>query len=222
MTLTKEQLLAIMPKVGAQAARWTTAINQAAARYRIDSRPRMAAFLAQVAHESGQLQFKVESLNYRVDALVPTFGTARITPAQARQYGRIDNVRPADQKTIAMIVYGGEWGRKNLGNTGQYDGWDMRGRGAIQLTGRFNYKACGVALGIDLVAKPEQLEIPENSIMAAAWYWSSNGLNELADGGVGKFQDIGSIINTGKKGRVPKGAADRLAYYEKAIKALAP
>lgn len=220
MSLTKEQLVAIMPKTASQADRLVMALNTAATRYKINSKSRLAAWLAQVAHESGQLQFKVESLNYKVDALVPTFGLNRITQAQAKQFGRIDNVQAADQKAIANIVYGGEWGRKNLGNIGPNDGWNYRGRGPIQLTGLGNYKAAGSALGLDLVNSPEQLEIPENAIMAAAWYWAQNGLNELADGGQAKFQDIGSIINTGKKGRVPKGADDRLAYYNKAIKVL--
>jgi putative chitinase len=220
MSITKEQLIAIMPKTAAQADRLVLALNTAATRYKINSKSRMAAWLAQLAHESGQLQFKVEGLNYKVDALVPTFGLHRITQAQAKQFGRIDNIQAADQKAIANIVYGGEWGRKNLGNVGPNDGWNYRGRGGIQLTGLGNYKAAGSALGLDLVNNPEQLEVPENSIMAAAWYWANNGLNELADGGQAKFQDIGSIINTGKKGRVPKGASERLAYYNKAIQVL--
>ncbi|MNG30333.1 hypothetical protein D3C84_1159350 [compost metagenome] len=55
--------------------------------------------------------------------------------------------------------------------------------------------------------------------MSAAWWWSAHGLNALAD--AGRFQDIGSVINTGKPGRVPHGAAERKALYDRALKVLA-
>ncbi|MEG1079617.1 MAG: glycoside hydrolase family 19 protein, partial [Pseudomonas sp.] len=65
----------------------------------------------------------------------------------------------------------------------------------------------------------EMLEQPEHAAITAAWWWAKHGLNELAD--AGRFQDIGSLINTGKPGRVPHGAAERKALHDRALKVLA-
>lgn len=71
---------------------------------------------------------------------------------------------------------------------------------------------------MDLIAKPELLEQPQYAAMTAAWFWTVNGLNALAD--TGDIQNIGSVINTGQKGKVPNGADDRLALYARALKVL--
>lgn len=75
----------------------------------------------------------VESLNYSEQALNKKFGN-RINLAQARQFGR-NTAHSADQRSIANIIYGGEWGRIHLGNTQPNDGWATRRRGLSQLTG---------------------------------------------------------------------------------------
>lgn len=69
-----------------------------------------------------------------------------------------------------------------------------------------------------LEIQPELLEQPEQAAQSAAWWWAQHGLNELAD--AGRFQDIGSIINTGQPGRIPNGAADRKELYDLALKVL--
>ena len=74
-------------------------------------------------------------------------------------------------------------------------------------------------MGLDLINQPELLEQPKNACLSAAWFWATNGLNTLAD--AGDNQNIGSVINTGRKGRVPNGAAERQAFYGKALKVLA-
>lgn len=72
-------------------------------------------------------------------------------------------------------------GRKDLGNTQPGDGRRFRGRGPIQITGRANYEDCGKALGLDLIAHPELLELPEHGCRASAWFWAVKGLNKFAD-----------------------------------------
>lgn len=72
-------------------------------------------------------------------------------------------------------------GRKDLGNTQIGDGVKFKGRGALQVTGRDMYRLCGLALGLDLISKPELLELPENAFKASAWCWKHKGLNEVAD-----------------------------------------
>ena len=107
---------------------------------------RVAAFIAQIGHESGQLRYVKE-----------IWGP---TAAQMRYEGRAD-----------------------LGNTQPGDGSKYRGRGLIQITGRANYKACGEALGLDLINHPELLEKPQHACMSAAWFWATKGLSPLDDEG---------------------------------------
>ncbi|WP_085599814.1 MULTISPECIES: glycoside hydrolase family 19 protein [unclassified Pseudomonas] len=208
MPLTEQQLLQILPNAGPRAGVFVPALNRAMMRWKIDSRIRQAAFIAQVGHESGQLRSLVENLNYSAEALARTWPnrfTAETAATCARQ-----------PEKIANKVYGGRMGN---GPEASGDGWRFRGRGLLQVTGRSNYVAAGVGLGLSLETQPELLEQPEQAAQSAAWWWSTHGLNELAD--AGRIQDIGSIINTGQPGRVPNGAADRKALYELALKVLA-
>jgi putative chitinase len=112
-----------------------------AEKYGINTPLRMAHFLAQTAHESGEFKVVEENLNYKTTALTAMFGS-RITAEQAGKVGRNDATgQKADQAAIANIIYGGAWGAKNLGNTEEGDGTKFKGRGVIQLTGRANYTA---------------------------------------------------------------------------------
>ncbi len=106
----------------------------------------LAYILATPYLETGaKMQPIRENLNYSVDGLLKTFGRHRISEADARKYGRSGG-RPANQEAIANIIYGGEWGRKNLGNTQPGDGWKYRGGGLPQVTGRANFRKFGMEL----------------------------------------------------------------------------
>lgn len=83
-----------------------------------------------------------ENLNYSVASLVSKFGN-RISASDAAKYGRTA-MQKANQEAIANIIYGGEWGKKNLGNTQPGDGWKYRGRSLTQITGRRNYAKFGL------------------------------------------------------------------------------
>ena len=201
MPITSQQLLQILPNAGQDAGVFVPVLNTAMVHYQIIGTKRIAAFIAQVGHESGQLTRPVENLNYSSDALRKTwpsrFGVELATAA----------ARKPEQ--IANIAYG-----NRMGNTAPGDGWKYRGRGLIQITGKSNYHACGEALGLDLIAHPELLEKPQHACMSAAWFWASRGLNTLAD--AGKFDAITQRINGGQT-----GAADRKALYARALKVLA-
>ena len=96
-----------------------------------------------------------------------------------------------------------------LGNTQPGDGKRFKGRGPIQITGRFNYKKYGDLLGVDLTASPERAAAPDVAFLTAGLFWKTNGLNELADGQ--QFVTITHRINGGEN-----GLADRQKYYERA------
>ncbi|QIG68900.1 lysozyme-like protein [Rhizobium phage RHph_Y55] len=101
----------------------------------------------------GTFLTKQESLNYSPDGLKSTFG-ARISNAQAQQLGRTP-AHAANQPAIANTVYGGDWGKEHLGNVQPNDGWDFRGRGLCQITGRANYERFAKLLGQPLDTNPD-------------------------------------------------------------------
>lgn len=111
---------------------------------------------------------------------------------------------------VQEIASGGTYeGRADLGNVEPGDGIRYKGRGLIQITGRANYQRCGDALGCDLISEPEMLEQPDLAARSAAWFWSSHGLNALAD--ADNFLVITKRINGGTN-----GYADRQAYLARA------
>lgn len=194
------------------ATAWAPALTAAMEKFSINTPRRQAAFIAQVAHESNGFESLVENLNYRSDKLVGVFGAQRISQALADQLGRTD-ARKANQEGIANAVYGGVWGKANLGNFEPGDGWKFRGRGLIQLTGRMNYDNAGKALGLDLVNKPDQVATPDVAAMTAAWFWNKKNLNGFAD--IASTKAITKAINGGDL-----GLADREARYASALQVL--
>lgn len=146
----------------------------------INTKGRIAAFLAQVAHESAEFKYMEE-----------VWGP---TPQQLKY-------EPPSQSAA------------RLGNTQAGDGFRYRGRGPVQITGRENYRLCGQALGVDLVAKPELLCTPEYAFRSACWYWTKRKLNSLAD--AGDFSGITQRINGGYN-----GLESRLEFYNRALAVL--
>lgn len=181
---------------------------ETASRYAISNPIRLAAFLAQVGHESGSLGRTVENLSYSADLLLATW-PARFTREMAEQMAR----KP---EAIANHVYGGR-----MGNDRDGDGWKYRGRGLIQITGKTNYEAIteGLAERLgdavpDFVLQPDLLAEPRWAALSAGCYWDDRHLNELAD--MGDFDKITTRINGGQNGK-----ADRRARFQRSMKALA-
>jgi len=197
-------------------AKYQTLFN----RFSLNTQNRLSAFFGQAMHES-KLKPTTENLNYSVEGLLNTFGRHRITLQDANLYGRHGN-KPANQEMIANTIYGGEWGRKNLGNTQVGDGWKYRGRGIFQITGRSNYQsltkyAQNLGYNVDYVENPDLLLNEADSLIAALWYWNSKGLNNLAD--KNDTLGISRAINLGnsKSSATPKGLQDRInqtKYYQ--------
>lgn len=111
---------------------------------------------------------------------------------------------------VRELASGKEYeGRKDLGNTIAGDGVRFRGRGLIQITGRYNYGLLSKEFGIDLIANPMQLENPYYAAKSAGWFWKTHGCNELADKGA--FSRITMKINGGLNGQL-----DREMLYDRA------
>lgn len=188
------------------AARWFPHIEAAMQEYGITTPLDQAMFIAQMGHESGGFTRLVENLNYAAENLVPVFGSHRITHQQAAALGRTAT-QSANQKAIANLVYGGEWGNKNLGNQVAGDGWKYRGRGLKQITGLNNYRNCGHALKLDLVTQPELLEQDEYAARSAAWFYVSHGCLLHS----GDVERVTLLINGGWNGLDKRRALFNLA-----------
>lgn len=130
----------------------------------------VAYCMASAYHEVGSsLRPRRESMNYSVASLITTFPRSRISTADAQRLGRqngASGLSQSRQRQIANLVYGGEWGRKNLGNTEPDDGWTFRGGGLPQTTGRANYGRIGRVTGVDLVGHPEKIIGPRVAVAA--------------------------------------------------------
>ena len=175
--LTDPQLQQIMPNLAqAKRALYLPTLNQAMAACGVNTLLRVAAFAAQLAHESGEFRWMEEIWG-------PTAAQLGYEPPTAKA--------------------------ARLGNTQPGDGKRFKGRGPIQITGRFNYKKYGDLLGADLTASPERAAAPDVAFLTAGLFWKTNGLNELAD--AQQFVTITRRINGGEN-----GLADRQKYYERA------
>jgi len=182
--ITAAQLLKIMPAAGQRrVAMFHGPLVAAMAEFSINTRLRIAAFLAQLAHESGSLRYMEEI-------------------ASGRAYDNRSDLGNTDPVAVELAE------RFNTSPGRLY-----KGRGPIQLTGYFNYKACGEALGLDLVNNPHQAAWPNVGFRIAGHFWHSRNLNRLAD--ELQFLKITKIINGGYN-----GLAERQRFYENNLKVL--
>lgn len=181
----------------ADAPDWYPALRDSCQYFEIDSTVRVAAFLAQCAHESGGFVRLEENLNYSAAGLLRTF------PKYFSQWTAEEYARKPER--IANRVYANRMGNADESSG---DGWRYRGRGLIQLTGYNNYLRCGAGIGVDLIESPDLLtEIP-HAASSAAWFWFDAGCNRYAD--AGDFEGLTRRINGGTN-----GLADRLAWLQK-------
>lgn len=194
-----------------RASQWVDAITKATDKFSISTPLRMAAFLAEVGHESAGLSAVEENLNYRAEALLSVFKTHFPSIDIANQYAH-------NPEKIANRVYANRMGN---GPEASGDGYKYRGRGPIQLTGKDNYIKAGKALGVDLVNSPELVATPEVGALVAVWYWDENKLSSYAD--KGDITSISKIINTGSPNTPDArciGLVERARLYSIAVKAL--
>jgi putative chitinase len=185
---------------------WVRPLNAAMTRFEIGTPARAAAFLAQAAHESGELRWLVERLSYTAPRLMAVWPRRFPTLAMAQEYAKAP-------ERLANFVYASRLGN---GDVASGDGWRYRGRGIFQITGRGNYRRIGEALGLPLEDEPERVEQPEIAALTAAQFWQARGLNELADdrsddNDGADFIAICVLVNGGRE-----GLAARHKYWDAA------
>jgi putative chitinase len=202
MQVTLEILKALCPKTKeAVLAQYVEPLNEVAAYYELDtSAERLAAFLAQTAHESGAFNFTKENLSYGAKGLMTTFKKYFPTEDLAKQYER----KP---EKIANRVYANRMGN---GPEESGDGYKFCGRGLIQLTGKSNYTRFAADLDVTLDECVAYMETPAGAVSSAGWFWDQNNLNQYCDSG--DFAMLTKRINGGHI-----GLADRQHHYEQAL-----
>jgi putative chitinase len=187
--ITDDELRRILPALPADnRAEIIPHLQAAMDEFGINTRAREAAFIAQIAHESGGLTRFIENLNYSAKRLCQVFPKRFPSLAAAQPFDR-------DPEKIANSIYANRLGN---GDPASGDGFRYRGRGVIQLTGRSNYKEFGQLLGVDLEGDPDMAATLSIAFRAAAAFWKSRGCNELAD--KGDFRGVTKRINGGAIG----------------------
>jgi putative chitinase len=174
------------------------AIPDTAAKFNITNVLRLAHFLAQAGHESGQFKATSENLNYSSKGLLGIF-PRYFNASTAEQYAR----KP---EMIASKVYGGRMGN---GAEATKDGYKFRGRGYIQLTGKDNYTQFDKAVPEDILANPD-LVATKYALMSAAWFFDKNKLWGICDKGADQAT-VTAVTKRVNGGTI--GLPDRIKHF---------
>lgn len=169
-------------------------------KYKITNPLRLAHFLSQVAHESGNFQFLAENLNYSADSLLRVFPKYFKDKATAEKYAR----KP---EMIGSRVYASRMGN---GDEASKDGFKFRGRGYLQLTGKDNYKAFSDFIGEDCVANPD-LVSTKYPMDSAIWFFDKNKLWDICEKGAG--DDVVTLVTKRVNGGT-HGIEDRISKFK--------
>lgn len=196
---TKEQLKEMIPR-NPYVSQWYDAVSSILPEYEINTPQRVAAFLAQCAHESGGFVFLKENLNYKAASLRKVFPKYFADDATAARYA-------GKQEMIANRVYANRMGN---GDEASGDGFRYCGRGLIQLTGKDNYTFFAASLDIPVEEASEYLQTFEGAVQSACFFWEQNNLNKWADAG-----DILTLTKRINGGTI--GLEDRIKHYEHAL-----
>ncbi len=155
---------------------WANVLSSPMTAANITTRLRMAAFLANCAHETGGGVRLSENLRYSAKRLTEVWPSRFPTIQAALPYAWDPTDPDAEDAALANLVYGSRMGNQKNG-INDNDGWKYRGRGLIQITGFDNYAA------IQMEATPERLATRDGAAVSACRYWTINGLNATADTG---------------------------------------
>lgn len=195
------------------AALFAEPLSAACTLHHINTPLRIAALVAQCAHESAFFTRLQEDLFYRdAERVARLFRTAFDLDRDRRiSASEIEAARPylRNPEKLANRVYAGRYGN---GNEASGDGWRYRGRGLIGTTFRDNYMAAQVATGRPYVEQPDLLARPSDACLTAAFYFASRGCCSAAD--LGDIDGVTRRINPGMA-----GAEERRANFSIAVRA---
>jgi putative chitinase len=197
--LTKEQLAQLIPG-NPYVDYWHSAMERCLPDYDINTPQRVAAFMAQCGHESGNFKFLKENLKYRAASLTKVWPKYFPNMDIANQYA-------GNEEKIANRAYANRMGN---GPEESGDGWRFCGRGLIQLTGRNNYQNFADSIETDINDIPAYLATFEGAVQSACWFWETNKLNQWAD--KGDMLTLTKRINGGTL-----GLDDRIKHYQHAL-----
>jgi len=175
-------------------------LNKTMDKYDINTKPRIACFLSQVMHESVYFKFTEENLNYSAKGLVATFHKYFPTLELANAYAY-------NPQKIANKVYANRMGN---GNEASGDGFNFKGRGLIQITGKNNYTAFANGCGLTLQQAVDYMKTPAGATISAGWFWDTNKLNIYCD--KNDYVGLTKRINGGTI-----GLPERVALYNKIV-----
>jgi putative chitinase len=203
MNISASQLVAagIAPT---QASTFAAPLNDACARFDIDTPARIAAFLGQCMVESDRLIHTEENLFYSDPAHIwDVFPSHFMSASEAAPYAK-------NPSKLGARVYANRLGN---GDESSGDGYTFRGRGLLQVTGREHYSDAATGLAHDYLNAPSLVSLPADACLTAAWFWHTNKLNALADAGA--LDAITRAIN----GRAMLQATLRKQYTQQALNA---
>lgn len=181
---------------------WCRTFDQVVDEFELRPDNRLAMWVAQCGYESSSFNVLREVMSYRTAAhLREVFPHEFPTDELAYRY-------VMNPSGLANFVYAN---RNGNGDVASCDGFNYRGGGLIELTGRANYKGVGEGLGIDLEMRPKQIIIEPIAARTAGYFWKQNDLNAAAD--AGDFDYTTKRIN----GPGMQGAAERKALWQKLL-----
>ena len=174
-------------------------IPETAAKFNITNNLRLAHFLAQCGHESGNFKAVSENLNYSADGLKKIFG--KYFP------GNLNESYARKPEKIAARVYASRMGN---GDEASGEGFKFRGRGYIQLTGKANYTNFTKFIGEDCVSNPD-LVATKYPLASAAFFFDSNKLWAICDKGADDTT-VTAVTKRVNGGTI--GLADRIKHFK--------
>ena len=198
--LTKEKIVHLLHG-NPEADAWADAAMEILPKYEITTANRIAGFFAQTGHESQSLKVLEENLFYRAETL------DKIFPKYFKNAGRNAAEYAKQPQKIANVVYANRMGN---GDAASNDGFNFRGRGPIQLTGRENYTNFGKTVGLTAEQVIDYIQTKKGALESACWYWKSRNLNAACDD-----NDIVKMTKLINGGTI--GLDDRLKHYTEAL-----
>lgn len=165
--------------------------------FQINTPLRMAHFLSQCAHESGNFKLVEENLNYsaeRLKEVFPRYFPGNLAESYAKQ-----------PEKIGSRVYSS---RMSNGDESTKEGYKFRGRGYIQLTGKYNYLLFGNSITEDFLSNPD-LVATKYPLLSAAWFFGKNCLTKCDKGATrDAVINVTKCVNGGTN-----GLDERIKYF---------